>query len=53
MIQQADDKEEEACASREACGSEGGGIGSNFGGVQIQWSAVDGRHDVDALPLDD
>ena len=53
LIQQADDKEEEACASGKACGSEGGGIGSNFGGLQIQWSAVDGRHDVDALPLED
>ncbi|RVW26308.1 hypothetical protein CK203_107175 [Vitis vinifera] len=44
--------EGEACASGEACGSECGGVGSDFGGVRIQWSAVYGRHNVATPPSD-
>ena len=51
-MQQADGEGEEACALGKAYDSKGGRVGSNFGGVKIQWSAVDGQHDVDALPLD-
>ena len=52
LIQHAGGEEEETCASGEACGSECGGVGPDFGDVRIQWSVVDGRHDVDAPPSD-